>query len=106
MSTVEIDQGLVWDFAVFHCLGKQKIEVLRWVQVCVVTGANAGVGLVTARLLAERGAHIIMACRSLSAAEQAATSVRAAACAKDISHPQVNSRMPSCVGHLDSFAAY
>jgi NAD(P)-dependent dehydrogenase (short-subunit alcohol dehydrogenase family) len=37
----------------------------------VVTGANSGVGAETARVLALRGAHVIMACRDLSRADRA-----------------------------------
>ena len=33
-------------------------------RVCVVTGANTGIGEVTARELAKMGAHVILACRS------------------------------------------
>ncbi len=33
-------------------------------KVCLVTGANTGIGKVTARELAARGAHVILACRS------------------------------------------
>ena len=33
-------------------------------KVCIVTGANAGIGFVTARELASLGAHLILACRS------------------------------------------
>jgi len=43
----------------------------------VVTGANSGLGLQTTRLLAGRGAHVIMACRTPSKAEAAMQEVRA-----------------------------
>jgi dehydrogenase/reductase SDR family protein 12 len=40
-------------------------------KVCLVTGANSGLGLATATGLAERGATVIMACRSLERGEAA-----------------------------------
>lgn len=40
-------------------------------KICVVTGANSGIGKVTARELAKRGANIIMLCRNEEKAEQA-----------------------------------
>lgn len=44
----------------------------------VVTGANAGVGLETTRVLAERGAHVVMACRNPGKAEAARAGLPAA----------------------------
>ena len=41
----------------------------------LVTGANTGIGQETARVLALRGAHVIMACRNLEKAEQARQSI-------------------------------
>ena len=41
----------------------------------LVTGANTGLGMETARVLALRGAHITMACRNLEKAEQARQSI-------------------------------
>lgn len=42
------------------------------VQVCIVTGGNAGIGLGTASALAARGAHVILACRSAERGKEAA----------------------------------
>lgn len=41
----------------------------------VVTGGNAGIGLVTARVLAARGARVVLACRDVSRARQVAGSI-------------------------------
>lgn len=40
-------------------------------RVAVITGANSGIGLQAARALAERGAHVVLACRTRSKAEVA-----------------------------------
>ena len=45
----------------------------------VVTGASGGLGRQTAQVLAERGATVVLACRDLGKAEQAAGLIRARA---------------------------
>lgn len=48
-------------------------------RVALVTGANAGVGLALAELLAERGVSVILGCRSLERGAAAVSRVRACA---------------------------
>lgn len=46
-------------------------------RLAIVTGANSGIGLVTARELAGRGAKVIVACRDSAKGETAVTQIRA-----------------------------
>ncbi len=45
-------------------------------KIAVVTGANSGIGYETARALALKGVHVVMACRSEDRAEAAVTLIR------------------------------
>ena len=47
-------------------------------RVALITGANTGIGLVTARELAARGAHVFIACRSIEKGQAAVDDIRKA----------------------------
>lgn len=47
-------------------------------KIVMITGANSGIGKVTARALAGMGAHVILACRRQAAAEEAMQEIRRA----------------------------
>lgn len=48
-------------------------------RLAIVTGSNTGLGFDTARVLAARGAHVVMACRDTAKADTAAAKIRAQA---------------------------
>jgi len=48
-------------------------------KVALITGANTGIGRVTARELAQQGAHVFIACRSVERARPVVDEIRAAA---------------------------
>jgi NAD(P)-dependent dehydrogenase (short-subunit alcohol dehydrogenase family) len=54
-------------------------------RVAVVTGANSGLGLITARELARAGAKVVMACRNTSKGEEARFKVQDAVPSADVS---------------------
>ena len=56
-----------------------KIQVTDMTgKICLVTGSNSGIGLVTARELARAGARLVMLCRNAERGEAARASIVAA----------------------------
>ena len=53
-------------------------------KICIVTGANSGIGKVTARELAKMGASVVMVARSKERGEAALADVRAASGSSDV----------------------
>jgi NAD(P)-dependent dehydrogenase (short-subunit alcohol dehydrogenase family) len=68
----------------------------------VVTGANSGIGLSAARMLAEKGATVVLACRDTKKGEEAAASIRAAAPSAQV---QVMALDLSSLASVRAFAA-
>ncbi|PXF41597.1 Retinol dehydrogenase 12 [Gracilariopsis chorda] len=58
-----------------HVVFRADDEYLRG-KLAIVTGANTGIGLETARMLAGAGANVVLACRNLDKAQDAAQSIR------------------------------
>ncbi|MGW2224028.1 oxidoreductase [Streptomyces formicae] len=56
----------------------------------VVTGANSGIGYVTARELARRGAHVVLACRSAERGTRAVDGLRAEVPDADVEFGQLD----------------
>ena len=54
-----------------HSFGPADTNVDMRGKVCLITGANAGIGLATARALAERGATVLLLCRNPDRARKA-----------------------------------
>jgi NAD(P)-dependent dehydrogenase (short-subunit alcohol dehydrogenase family) len=59
-------------------------------RVAIVTGANSGLGLVTARELARHGARVVIACRDVSKGAAASKSIRADVGSADVSVSQLD----------------
>lgn len=53
---------------------------------CIITGASSGVGLWAAKALADRGWHVVMACRDLARAEEAAAMTGIASGSRTLLH--------------------
>ena len=68
-------------------------------RVAVITGGNSGIGLEAARLLAQVGAHVVLACRRPDAASEAADRIRADVPGAQVEQVQVD------LGELASVAS-
>jgi NADP-dependent 3-hydroxy acid dehydrogenase YdfG len=83
-------------------------------QVIAITGASAGIGAATARLLAGRGARVVLGARREDALARIVTEIEAhgghaAACAVDVTRPEDLTRLITLAverfGHLDALVA-
>ena len=75
-------------------------------RVAVVTGANSGLGLVTARELARSGARVVLACRNLDKGHAAIDEVRAAVPGAQVQLEELDlASLASVRGFADRFKA-
>lgn len=82
-----------------HVVFKADDEYLRG-KLAIVTGANTGIGLQTARMLAAAGANVVLACRNLNKAQDAEQSIRNA-------HPSARVEVSKLdLSDLDSVRAF
>ncbi len=54
-----------------------------FLQTCIITGGNAGIGLSTAEAIAQQGGKVVLACRSLERGKSAAQVLQLTASAYD-----------------------
>jgi NAD(P)-dependent dehydrogenase (short-subunit alcohol dehydrogenase family) len=75
-------------------------------RLAVVTGANSGLGLITAQELARHGAHVVLACRNTAKGEEAAQTIRAAASGASVDVRALDlSSLESVRSFADAFAS-
>jgi retinol dehydrogenase-12 len=69
----------------------------------IITGANTGIGRVTAERLAERGAHVVLACRSEEKTLPVVAAIRAAGGAADYEPLDLGdlASVKACAGRLE-----
>lgn len=72
------------------CLCVCLIISLFLFKVVIITGANTGIGLVAAEMLAKDGYEVIMACRSEEKANQAVSEVQKKVPGAKVSFMKVN----------------
>ena len=59
-------------------------------RIAVVTGANTGIGYQAAAVLADRGAHVVLAVRNLDKGNDAMARIRAASRGADVTVQQLD----------------
>ncbi|MDQ3770047.1 MAG: SDR family oxidoreductase [Actinomycetota bacterium] len=69
-------------------------------RVCVVTGASRGIGLATARLLADEGARVLVVGRDAASAKEAAVQVGGEALALDVTEAGAAEEVAGCADTL------